>query len=174
MNLLLQPAASDSKGRCNFYRTIENRVSQRVLAQSLRPGDLTSLASETSGKAPCAWGLRDDSAGRNQQTFDRLESGDLVLFGGVKCAIAWGNVAWKAESPGLAVRLWDDPDHPLRFIYFLAPVGFFDSPVPRSEINKCAGLEPDRVWAGASFVAPESTIPVIELLRIHGFPKIAA
>lgn len=174
MNLLLQPAASNCKERRNYYRTIENRVSERVLVQSLPPVDLAILASETSGNAPCAWGLRDDPAGRNQQTFDRLESGDLALFGGVNCAIAWGNVAWKAESPGLAVRLWDAPDNPLRFIYFLHPIGFFDSPVPRSEINRCADLEPDRVWAGASFVAPESTIPVIELLRIHGFPRIAA
>ena len=174
MNCLLQPAAGDVKGRRRFYRTFESRVSQRVLAERLLPVDLATLASETSGKAPCAWGLHDDATGQNRLVFDQLESGDLAIFGGVNSAIAWGNVAWKVDDPGLAVRLWDEPEHPFRFIYFLHPIGFFDAPVPKPALNQCAGFEADRIWTGPTFVSPESALPVIELLRIHGFPRIAA
>lgn len=174
MRILLQPAASDIKGKRRFYRTFENRVSQRVLAECLRPSELATLASETSHKAPCAWGLRDDSTGHSKRAFDQLESGDLAVFGGVSSAIAWGNVAWKVDNRGLAVRLWDGPDHPFRFIYFLHPIGVFDAPVPKADLNKCAGFEADRIWTEATFVSPESILPVIELLRIHGFPRIAA
>jgi hypothetical protein len=174
MNLLLQPATTETRSRCLFYRTIENRLGQKLLEEALPPRGFAALASETAGKPPCAWGLRADPAGRNRQVFDGLESGDLALFGGATGAIAWGNVAWKIESPGLAVRLWDRPDDPLRLVYFLHPVGFFEEPIPRSAINRCAGFESGRIWTGASFVPEAGILPVIELMRIHGFPRIAA
>ena len=109
VNVLIQPSYGSGVGKANWKKTLDIEVDFRIRerANFLGSDERAALdAIHPNGNARF-WG----GVGSNDKTFDKLNSGDVVLFTGELHIQAIGEVGTSFRNEPFSLTLWDaDPE----------------------------------------------------------------
>ncbi|WP_181035099.1 hypothetical protein [Arthrobacter sp. B0490] len=106
MSLVIVQPARNAVARKNYARTVDNPVSLTETASYLAPEDQQQLTGlHPSGTVPL-WGTTAGERGQLKTRWDRISSGDTILFTGDSEVFKVGRVTHKFRSAGLADTLW--------------------------------------------------------------------
>lgn len=105
-SIIVQPAKTAAAQR-NYERTVRNPVHLERIASALSEADREALeVLHPHGRVPL-WGTSPGEQGQLQSKWERIQTGDIVLFTGQGAVFALARVTRKFESAAAADRLWE-------------------------------------------------------------------
>ncbi|MCK2020512.1 helix-turn-helix domain-containing protein [Peribacillus frigoritolerans] len=126
VNIAFQPT-SDHVAKRNFEKTITQPVPLSIIQQHLDPNEVEDLHQMYNDKDIEVWGVKEGQNGATKKQYDKLSVGDIVLFYKDWFLYRKAIVTYKAHSPELAEKLWNDKV--FEHIYFLTNVETIRVPV---------------------------------------------
>lgn len=107
MSLVIVQPAGNPEGRKNYSKTVENPIPLVTTNQHLNASDQAQLEKlHPSGAVP-VWGTTPGERGQMETRWNRISSGDTVLFTGKNKVFKIALVTHKFRSQSLADSLWD-------------------------------------------------------------------
>lgn len=162
--VLLQPTAN-SEGTAHYRQTIEMPVLATEWRPLVTPEVAEKLQSSFPGGSVPFWGVTEGDKGRNRTKWQRISSGDLVLFARDGAYFSSGIVALPFENEALAERLWKrnvDGDT-WKFMYAIDELR--EVAIPYTELNPVMGYEDAYVPQGFNVLDAEKSMRVIDYLN---------
>ena len=137
MNIILQPA-SNPLAQKHFIKTVEHGVSPQELIRNAEPGVAKEIQENLHDSLLRVWGVLDGP--NNNQYYNRICYGDLVLFCKNWQIFAYGEVVYKVKSRQLAAHLWgrDKDNRTWQNIYFMNRFCNNIS-IPMADLNEAMG-----------------------------------
>ena len=106
VHVIMQPYGN-ILGQRNYDRTVSNPISLRETSQHLESADQVILeAAHPSGTVP-VWGTTRGERGQMETRWNRIKSGDVVLFIGDNRVTKLSRVTHKFRNASLADMLWE-------------------------------------------------------------------
>lgn len=123
-------------------------VALRRCAESLAAIEIAELASIYGKDGVRVWGVTPGESFRNRKKWERMQSGDAVLFCGRGHVFAYAFVQHKVHSRSLAEDLWgqDEQGRTWEYAYFLTPPMTLGTPYAR--LAAAAGYSSEFVVQG--------------------------
>lgn len=168
MPLVIVQPAGNPEGRRNYSKTVENPIPLITTQQHLNASDQAQLQKlHPSGAVP-VWGTTPGERGQMETRWNRIASGDTVLFTGKNKVFKIARVTHKFRSQSLADSLWarkttaNGSQASWEFMYaFNQPV---DANIPYDDLKKALnGLAlPTREFA---VLSQQQSDPILDFLQ---------
>lgn len=168
MPLVIVQPAGNPEGRKNYSKTVESPIPLSTTQQHLHASDQAQLQKlHPSGAVP-VWGTTPGERGQMESRWNRIASGDTVLFTGKSKVFKIARVTHKFRSKSLADSLWDrkttanGSQASWEFMYaFNQPV---DADIPYDDLKKALdGLAlPTREFA---VLSQQQSNPILDFLE---------
>ena len=162
--IILQPC-SDNLAFQHFQETVKLGVDLSVIKPFL-PLDFFAELEQVYSSGKCyVWGV-EPKDGLNAKKWQRIERGDIALFGKNKRVFAFGTVTAKTENIPLALNLWGDNGQggTWEHIYFLDEIIFRE--IPNIELNKLLGYQLNSNIQGFNVLSKEKSQKAMNFLEL--------
>jgi hypothetical protein len=159
--VILQPAGG-GHATTHFNNTVRKPVPIDRIVQFVSAADTAELEAACGGNAARVWGVTPGEALRNRKKWERIESGDVVLFCGKGEVFAYAFVKHKLHSRSLAIELWgkDEKGHTWEYVYFVSQP--LTHSISYGRLASAIGFSPDFVVLGLTVLNEEKSAKVIE------------
>jgi hypothetical protein len=150
-NIFIMPCGA-SQTNAHLKDTILTSVKQSVIVPQVSEATQQELKRLFGEKDIAVWGSMD---GRNNRIFfEKMNTGDSILFTVGKQVRVVGHIAVKTVSPELSKVLWpSDGDRTFSLIYFIDKIGHVDSPVSR--VYFALGYKENYIMQGLTSVSED-------------------
>lgn len=107
MPLVIVQPAGNPEGRRNYAKTVENPIPLTTTQQHLAASDQAQLQKfHPSGAVP-VWGTTSGERGQMESRWNKISSGDTILFTGKNRVFKVARITHKFRSQSLADALWE-------------------------------------------------------------------
>lgn len=170
VNVLIQPSYGSGVGKANWKKTLDIEVDFRIRerANFLGSDERAALdAIHPNGNARF-WG----GVGSNDKTFDKLNSGDVVLFTGELHIQAIGEVGTSFRNEPFSLTLWDaDPERGAwRNVYSL--FSFQETEIPYAALQTALGTSTGDHFQRTRFIGDHRADVVLAALQIDAQARV--
>lgn len=136
--IIIQPAR-DPAARLNYSKAVEGGVDLDVIKQHTDSGTYNKILSYYQNTKAKAWGLTPGTTKKNSNSWERINTGDIVLFLKNKMVYSSATVVLKVHEPKLAKAIWglDNKSQTWEYMYFLDELKH--QTIPTDKIVKLIG-----------------------------------
>lgn len=159
--VVLQPAG-DRVGKKNYTNTITRLIPLNRIEKFVTDSRTEYLKNIYSGGSVPVWGATRGDKDRNKKQWEKMQTGDIVLFSGNNTIFSSGTVTLKMHNIDLAEELWGwkEPGVTWECIYFLDEVKQHDIHI--TEFNQLLGYTLTNPIRGFRVMDEEKSLKVLE------------
>jgi len=146
-HIILQPSGSKD-AREHYANTIERPIEISRLSKFIDKSHTDKLKGLYPEEQVPVWGVKPGNNHANKNKWDKIGSGDIVLFSGDGKIFASATVSFKLHNKNLAGDLWgaDADGDTWEYIYFLDEIKKHE--IPYERFNRIVGYKPNYIIQG--------------------------
>lgn len=163
-DLLLPQPAGQAEATIHYKDTIERPVPLTTLEEHLTESKAAELREIYGDRDAPTWGVTPGEKNINQWKWDRIESGDRVLFSRSGGVFASAVVTGKTHNPGLARTLWRENAEEETWKYVYCVDDLEDRSISYEDFNRIVGYKSNAVIQGFNILNQEKSNLVLEFL----------
>ena len=163
--VILQPAGQ-ADATIHYADTIDNPVPLARINPFIPDSVRSALAEMYPDKLVPTWGVTPGKNGVNKKKWERIDTGDVVLFARQNTVYSSAVVTLKVHNERLAVELWKhnaDGDT-WEYVYFLDELQRLD--ISYRSFNAIVGYKPNNVIQGFTVLDREKSAAVLDELDV--------
>jgi hypothetical protein len=173
--VILQPAG-DGAAKAHYVDTIQNFVPLADIQTFVSADVFGRLKSLFLDGKVAVWGVTPGEKEINRHKWEKVQSGDVVLFSRNKFIFASATVAFTTHNKELALHLWknNDKGNTWEYIYFLDEVE--EQRIPYSKFNAVAGYKENFVIQGFNVLDENKSNNVLTSLALQSdtyYPEVS-
>lgn len=164
--VLLQPAGSLEADE-HYRDTVDNPVDLSKISKFLQTEIVNELKGLYSGSAMPVWGVTSGKDEGNKSKWEKVETGDVVLFSADSRIFSSATVVLKTHNKELAKELWgvDANGNTWEYIYFLDELT--PQYIPLSKFNQVADYKDNYIIRGFNVLGEDISERLITYFKLR-------
>ncbi len=164
--IILQPAG-DGDAAEHYVDTIANPVPLNRIKPFVSENIFNHIGELYPAQAAPIWGVVPGGKGINIKKWERIDSGDVVLFSRNKRIFSSGVVTIKDHNKKLALDLWqaNRDGETWEYLYFLDQIK--EQAIPYPIFNKAAGFKSNNVIQGFNVLGEEKSTSIFSTFNLE-------